>query len=139
MLHPVIEDLSLAPEAVAISAGSFDHRGMAKSMVCTPICNPSPVYDYCTPKQMYSIPRSLPHSSGPSPPSQGPHSPTTPGPDYPAPDLTATSLNSHSIYIGPQLLIEEPPEAYKSIQAVVDGVEEEQNAEGVSVLRLFVT
>jgi len=43
VLHPVIKGLSLALEAVAISAGSFSHRGMVKSMVCTPLCNPSPV------------------------------------------------------------------------------------------------
>jgi len=40
---------------VAISAGSFGQRGMAKSMVCTPLCNPSPVYDYHTLKPMYLI------------------------------------------------------------------------------------
>ena len=46
VLHPVIEDLSLALEALVISAGSL--REMAKSMVCTPLCNPSPVYDHRT-------------------------------------------------------------------------------------------
>ena len=35
VLHPVIEGLFIALEAVAISTGSLGHRGMAKSMVCT--------------------------------------------------------------------------------------------------------
>jgi len=36
-----------------------------------------------------------------------------------APDLTTTSLNLHVICTDPQPLIEERPEAYKLIQAVV--------------------
>jgi len=48
VLQPVIKVLSLVPEAVAISAGSFSHREMVKSMVRTPLCNHSPVYDHHT-------------------------------------------------------------------------------------------
>jgi len=34
VLHPVIKDLYLAPEAGAISVGFFSHLGMVKSTVC---------------------------------------------------------------------------------------------------------
>jgi len=62
-----------------------------------------------------------------------------PDPGHPAPDLTITSLNSHVICTGPQLLIEGPFEADKSIQAVVEHVEEKRSTDGVCVLRRFVT
>lgn len=57
----------------------------------------------------------------------------------PSQDLTITSLNSRVICTDPQLLIEERPEAYKSIQSVVDDLEGKGVAEGVCVLRPFVT
>ena len=40
-------------EAVLISAGSFSNQGMVKSMVCTPIYNPSPVYYHYMLKLMF--------------------------------------------------------------------------------------
>ena len=104
VLYPVVL------EAVSISAGSFSHRGMVKSMVCTPICNPSPGYYHYTLKLMYSIAHSLPRR-GPPTPSQRPHYPVTPTPSLPALDFTATgtSPKSHEICTDPQLLIEEHP------------------------------
>jgi release factor H-coupled RctB family protein len=53
--------------------------------------------------------------------------------------LATTSLNSHVICTDPQLLIEERPEAYKSIRAVPPDVEEKRIAEGVCMLKPFVT
>jgi len=87
---------------------------------------------------MYSIAHSLPHR--PDRLHRNAHILLPrPHPRYPASDLTTTSLNSHVICTDPQLLIEERLEAYKSIQAAVDHVEEKRLAEGVCVLRRFVT
>jgi hypothetical protein len=88
---------------------------------------------------MHSIAHSLPHGAGRLHPRNAHILRPRPHPGYPAPDLTTTSLNSHVICTDPQLLIEERPEAYKSIQAVVDDVEEKRIAEGVCVLKPFVT
>ena len=88
---------------------------------------------------MHLIAHSLPHGAGRLHPRNAHILRQRPHPGYPAPDLTTTSLNSHVICTDPQLLVEERPEAYKSIQAVVDDVEEKRIAEGVCVLRPFVT
>jgi len=122
-LHPAIGDLSLALGAMAISAGSFGYRGMAKSTVYTPLCNPSPVYDHYILRLSYSVAHSLPHGLG-HPHPRNAHVFRPPG--HPARDLTTTSLNSHVICTDPQLLIGERPEAYKPIQGVVDDVDEKR-------------
>jgi len=99
-------------------------------MVCTPLCNPFPVYYHYTLKLLYSIAHTVPHGAGRLHP-RNPHIlRPRPHPGYPAPNLTTTSLSSHVICTDPQLLIEERPEAYKSIQ---DDVEEKRTAEGVCV------
>ncbi|KIM25310.1 hypothetical protein M408DRAFT_10499 [Serendipita vermifera MAFF 305830] len=54
-------------------------------------------------------------------------------------ELTTTSLGSCVICTDPDLLVQERPEAYKSVQAVVDDMEEGGIAEGVVVLRPYVT
>ncbi|KAG8799613.1 hypothetical protein FRC17_007088 [Serendipita sp. 399] len=53
--------------------------------------------------------------------------------------LTTTSMGSYVVCTDPDLLVQERPEAYKSVQAVVDDMEEFGIAEGVAVLRPFVT
>jgi hypothetical protein len=87
---------------------------------------------------MHSIAHSLPHEAGYLHPRKPHILRPRPHPGYPAPDLK-TSLNSQVICTDPQLLIEERPEAYKSTQGVVADVEEKRIAEGVCVLRPFVT
>ena len=108
-------------------------------MVCNPLYSFARLDDHCTLKLIYSIAHSLPHGAGRLHPRNAHILRPRAHPGYPAPDLTTTSLNSHVICTDPQLLIEERPEAYKSIQAVVDDVEEKRIAEGVCVLRPFVT
>jgi hypothetical protein len=139
VLRPVIKGSSLARGAEAISVGSFSHQATAKSMVCIPAYNASLPDDYRALKRTYPIAHSLPHGAGRLHPRNAHILRPRPHPGYPAADLTTTSLNSHVICTDPQLLIEERPEAYKSIQAVVDDVEEKRIAEGVCVLRPFVT
>jgi len=129
-LHPAIGDLSLALGAVAISAGSFSHRGMAKSTVYTPLCNPPPIYEHYILQLSYSVAHSLPHEPGRLHPRNA-HILRPPG--YPAPDLTTTSLTSHVICTDLQL-IEERPEAPKPIQGVVDDVDEKRIAECVEAI-----
>jgi release factor H-coupled RctB family protein len=53
--------------------------------------------------------------------------------------LSTTSLGSYVVCTDPDLLVQERPEAYKSVQAVVDDMEEAGVAEGVLVLRPYVT
>lgn len=53
--------------------------------------------------------------------------------------LSTTSLGSYVICTDPELMVQERPEAYKSIQAVVDDMEEAGVAEGVVLLRPYVT
>ena len=104
---------------------------VARSMVCTPLCNHFPVYYHHALKLIFSIAHTVPHGAGRLHPRNAHILRPRPRPGYPAP---TTSLNSHVIYAGPQLLIEERPEAYQSIQGVVD-VAEKRTAEGVCVLR----
>jgi len=112
---------------------------MGKLMVFTPLCNPSPVCDHHTLILMYSIAHSVPHEAGRLCPCNARILRPQPHPGYPAPDSTTTSQASHVICTGPQLLIEERPEAYKLIQGVVDDVEEKRITEYFGVLRPFVT
>ena len=86
-----IMSLSLALGAAAISAGSFGCRGVAKSTVYTPLCNPSPFNHHHILRLLYSVAHSLPPRTGPPPPSKRRPCP------HPAPDLTTTSCNSHLI------------------------------------------
>jgi release factor H-coupled RctB family protein len=53
--------------------------------------------------------------------------------------LTTTSLGSYVVCTDPELLVQERPEAYKSVQTVVDDMEAAGIAEGVCMLRPFVT
>jgi len=108
-------------------------------MVRTPLCDPSPVYDHHTPKLVYSIAHSLLHGAGRLCPRNAYILRPRPHPGCPAPDSTTTTLASHVICTDPQLLIEERSEAYRTIQGVVDDVEEQQIAECVGVLRPSVT
>ena len=96
-------------------------------MVGTPVCNPYLVYDHRT--NIFDTLLAPPRSK-PPPPRNAHILPPRPHPGYPTPDLTTTSLNSHVTCTGPQLLIEERPEPYKSTQGVVDDVEEKRTAEG---------
>ena len=95
-------------------------------MVCTPHCNPYQVYNHRTNVLHSSL---APLQSGLPPTSQHPILRPHPHPGYSAPGPTTTYLNSRAICTSPQLLIQERPEAYKSIQAVVDDVEEKPIAE----------
>ncbi|CAG7854470.1 SubName: Full=Uncharacterized protein {ECO:0000313/EMBL:CCA69767.1} [Serendipita indica DSM 11827] len=56
-----------------------------------------------------------------------------------ADQLRTTALDSYVVCTDPDLLVQERPEAYKSVQAVIDDVEEAGVAEGVVVLRPYVT
>lgn len=53
--------------------------------------------------------------------------------------MITTSLGSCVVCTDSELLVQERPEAYKSVQAVVDDMEESGIAEGVVVLRPYVT
>ncbi|KAG8810095.1 hypothetical protein FRC19_004785 [Serendipita sp. 401] len=57
----------------------------------------------------------------------------------PISQLTTTSMGSYVVCTDSDLLVQERPEAYKSVQAVVDDMEEFGIAEGVATLRPFVT
>jgi len=87
---------------------------------------------------MYSVPHLLPHGAGSLHLCNAHILQPRLHPGYPATDLTTTSLNSRVICTGPQLLIEEWPDAYKSIEAVVDDVEAKRITKGVYMLRPVV-
>ena len=88
-VHPVIEGLSLALEVRATSAGFFGYHGMAKWMVCTPLCSPSPVYYHHT--------NVFDSSLAPPPTSQRSHSSATLGPRLPSArlDYHLSELSCH--------------------------------------------